>query len=101
MSRKKITKLQKSTDILLEAKASQWCYVNTDNEFKFMENIFVIDESVKDYKVKNKAGVVEDYTNEAYMEEILAVLGNDNFMRFYNQDYDLVKDVCLLVKGRK
>jgi hypothetical protein len=98
MSKRKLTRLEKSTNILSDAKASQWCYVNTHNEFEFMGNIFVIDSSVEEYKVHNKAGEVEDFTNEAYMEEILAVLGNDGFIKFYNQNYDVVKDVCLLVK---
>lgn len=63
-----------------------------------MGNVFVIDASVEEYRVYNKAGEVDDFTNEAYMEEILAVLGNDGFIKFYNQNYDLVEDVCLLVK---
>lgn len=97
---KKLTKLEKSTSILLNSKASQWCYVNTDNEFEFMGSIFVISECIEDYKVYNKAGEVDDYTNESYMEEILAVLGNDGYIRFYNQNYDLIEDVYLLVKTK-
>lgn len=99
MSKKK-TKLHKSTGILSDSKATQWCYVNTDNEFTFMNSTFIIDESVEDYKVRNKAGQVEDFTNEAYMEEVLAVLGTDGYMKFYNQNYNLIKDVCLLVKRK-
>lgn len=95
---KKFTRLKKSTQALSDSKASQWCYVNTENEFEFMNSIFVIGASVEEYKVHNKAGEVEDFTNEAYMEEILAVLGNDDIVRFYNQNYDLVEDVYLLVK---
>ena len=71
---KKLTRLEKSTAILKLAKATQWCYVNTENEFNFMDKTFVIDEKVEEYKVHNKAGEVEDYTNEAYMEEVLAVV---------------------------
>jgi len=98
MSNRKLTRLEKSTSILSDSKASQWCYVNTDNEFEFMDSTFVIDANVEEYKVYNRAGDVEDFTNEAYMEEILAVLGNDGIVRFYNQNYDLVEDVCILVK---
>lgn len=98
---KKLTKLEKSTKILLNSKASQWCYVNTDNEFKFMNSIFVIDGNVEDYKVYNKAGEVEDFTNEAYMEEILAVLENDGYIRFYNQNYDLIESVYSKGKREK
>lgn len=99
MSKKKLTRLQKSTAILSEAKVSQWCYVNTDNEFIFMNKVFVINDNVEEYKVYNKAGEVEDFTNEAYMDEILAVLQNDGVVKFYNQNYDLVEDVYLSVKG--
>lgn len=95
---KKMTKLEKSTKIISNSKASQWCYVNTDNEFKFMDNVFIIDESVEDYKVHNKAGEVEDFTNEAYMEEILVVLENDGQLKFYNQNYDEIDVSHLSIK---
>lgn len=94
-----ITRLKKSTNIIKEAQATQWCYVNTDNEFSFMDNTFKIDESVEEYKVVNKAGEVEDYTNEAYMEEILAVLDVNGYIKFYNQNYDSVEKVRVVVKG--
>lgn len=97
MSRK-LTKLEKSQNILSNAKASQWCYVNTENEFLFMGNIFIIDDSVEDYKVYNKAGEVDDFTNEAYMEEVLAVLDNNGNIKFYNQNYDLIEDINLKIK---
>lgn len=85
---KKQTRLQKSTAIISSAKATKWCYVNTENEFTFMGKTFVISEDVEEYKVHNKAGTVEDYTNEAYMEEILIAIDSDNKLRFYNQNYD-------------
>jgi hypothetical protein len=92
---KKLTRLEKSTNILKNAVATQWCYVNTDNEFTFMDNAFVIDDSVEEYRVVNKAGEVEDFTNEAYMEEILAVLDDDGYVKFYNQNYDWIKKVTI------
>jgi hypothetical protein len=95
---RKLTRLEKSTAILSNSRASQWCYVNTDNEFTFMGNVFVIDQSVEEYKVVNKAGEVDDFTNEAYMEEVLAVLGNDGIIRFYNQNYDQIEDNKVVVK---
>jgi len=96
---KKLTRLQKSTAILNEAKATEWRYVNTENEFTFMNQTFVIDEKVEEYKVHNRAGEVEDFTNEAYMEEILVVIDNNNNIKFYNQNYDLVDDRMVRVKG--
>jgi hypothetical protein len=95
---RKLTRLEKSTAILSNSRASQWCYVNTDNEFTFMGNVFVIDQSVEEYKVVNKAGEVDDFTNEAYMEEVLAVLGNDGIIRFYNQNYDQIEDNKVVVE---
>lgn len=97
MPKKKPTRLQKSTAILKESKATEWRYVNTDNEFKFMNQIFVIDESIEEYKVHNKAGTVEDYTNEAYMDEILVALMSDNNLKFYNQNYDEVEKVLVRI----
>lgn len=94
---RKLTKLEKSTTILNNAKVTKWCYVNTDNEFKFMNKLFVIDESVEDYKVHNKAGTVIDYTNEAYMEEILVVIDLDNHIKFYNQNYEHINNKLIKV----
>lgn len=85
-----ITRLEKSTAIISEALDTKWCYVNTDNEFTYRGVILVIDERVEEYKVYNKAGTVEEYTNEAYMEEILAVTDRSNEVKFYNQNYDLI-----------
>jgi hypothetical protein len=98
MAKKKLTRLEKSTAILTHAKATQWCYVDTDNEFEFMNQSFVISETVEEYKVHNKAGRVEDYTNEAYMEDILVVIDNDNKLHFYNQNYDVVENKFVKVK---
>ena len=95
---KKKTRLQKSTAILKLSKLTQWCYVDTENEFKFMNQAFVIADSVEEYKVHNKAGTVEDYTNEAYMEEVLVVLNNDNSLTFFNQNYDLIESKFIKVK---
>lgn len=95
---KKLTRLEKSTAILKESKATQWCYVNTDNEFTFMGETFVIHDSVEEYKVHNKAGTVEDYTNEAYMEDILVAIDYNNSVYFYNQNYDMLEAGTISVK---
>jgi hypothetical protein len=90
---------EKSLSVMSNSKASQWCYVNVDNEFEFMGKIFIIDDSVEEYKVYNKAKDVYDFTNESYMEEILVVLYNDNTIKFYNQNYDEIKNDKILVKS--
>lgn len=95
---KKLTRLQKSTAIINTATATQWCYVNTENEFNFMNQTFVIAESVEEYKVHNKAGTVEDYTNEAYMEEILVVMDKENKLSYFNQNYDLIENRLVTIK---
>lgn len=95
---KKLTRLEKSTAILKIAKTTQWCYVDTENEFNFMDKVFIISQKVKEYKVYNKAGEVEDYTNEAYMEEILVVIDNEDKLLFFNQNYDLVESKLIKVK---
>lgn len=93
---KDTTRVKKVEHALNDAKVSQWCRVDINNEFKFMDKVFSINESVEDYKVYNKAGEVEDYTNEAYMEEILAVLYNNSDLRFYSQNYEQIVDVTLI-----
>lgn len=84
---KKKTRLQRSTEILNKSVATKWCYVNTENEFSFMGKVFVISDTVTQYRVINKAGEVEDYTNESFMEEIMVAVDQDNQLRFYDQDY--------------
>lgn len=92
-------RLEKELEILSNSKASQWCYVNTENEFDFMGSKFVIDGNVEEYKVHNKAGEVDDFTNEAYMEEILAVLDKNGALRFYNQNFEQIDIDRIVVKG--
>lgn len=98
---KKLNKLQKSSRILEDAKEMQWCYVDTDNEFTFSNTLYVIDDCVAEYKVHNKAGTTEDFTNEAYMEEILVVINNDNNIAFYNQNYDLIESKYIKITTTK
>ncbi|MDS7057023.1 hypothetical protein NXG04_06880 [Klebsiella pneumoniae] len=88
---KKLTRLEKSTAIISNSVKSEWRYVNTNNEFTFMNLKFVISESVEEYKVYNKAGTVEDYTNEAYMEQVLVVVSKNGDLKFYNQNYDYIE----------
>lgn len=95
---KKISRIEKSTAILSNAKTISWCYVNTENEFTFMDKTFVIDNEVEEYKVHNKSFDVDDYTNEAYMEDILAVKDNEGNINFYNQNYDEVESKFVKVK---
>lgn len=95
---KKQTRLQKSTNIITNSLVTEWKYVNIHNEFEFMNKTFVIDDSVDEYKVYNKAGVVEDFTNESYMEEILISLDKNNNLRFYNQNYDEVDSSLVRIK---
>lgn len=89
MKNSQLTRLQKSAKILANAKYGQWCYVDTENEFKFEGNTYKIDESVKEYKVHNKAqyinGVLNDFTNEALMEEVFVVVDKQGKLHFYNQ----------------
>lgn len=95
---KEKSRLQKSTEVLENATATQWCYVNTDNEFTFMNQLFVISESVKEYKVFNKAGEVEDFTNESLMENVLTLVDKENRLRFFNQNFDSIDSSLVSVK---
>ena len=95
---KNLTRLQKSTNIIANSLVIEWKYVNVENEFEFMNKTFVIDDSVDEYKVYNKAGMVEDFTNESYMEEVLISLDKNNNLRFYNQNYDEIDSSSVRVK---
>ena len=91
MTKKKLTKLDKIDLVLSNAKKSAWQRVNIHNEFQFMQDTYKIDTSVEEYKVYNKAGEVEEYTNEAYMETILIVEDAEGTITFYNENYDLIE----------
>ena len=93
------TFLNRCNKIRENSKIVEWCYVDTDNEFKFMNRTFVIDESVEQYKVHNKAGEVYDYTNEAIMDKILVVVDNENKLRFYDQDLNEIDGSLVYVLG--
>lgn len=98
MMAKKHNRFEKSSAIVEAASSSKWCYVNTENEFTFMGQTFVIPESNENYRVVNKASETEDYTNEAYMEEILAVVDNNHSIWFYDQNFDFVENVVVRIK---
>lgn len=88
---KKMTRLEKSTAIISNSIKSEWRNVDINNEFTFMNLKLVISESVEEYKVYNKAGTMEDYTNEAYMEQVLVVVTESGDLKFYNQNYDFIE----------
>lgn len=84
---KEKSRLHKSNEVMNGKKETQWCSVDTENEFVFGGKTFVINQSVKEYKVYNKAGEVEDYTNEAVMERILVTVAEvDNSLQFFNEN---------------
>lgn len=92
------SRLQKSSKISKNARLMQWCIVDTENEFSFDGNTYLISNDVEEYRVYNKSGEVEDYTNEAYMDKILAVNYLDGVTLFYDQNYNIVNDVCKIIK---
>lgn len=98
MGNKKHTRFEKGTAIKEMTNSSKWCCVNTENEFIFMGQTFVIPENNENYKVINKASEIEDYTNEAYMEEILVVVDNNHSIWFYDQNFDFVENVVVRIK---
>lgn len=65
----------------------KWCLVDVDGFFTYLDSNFRIEDDVKEYKVYNKYSEREDYTNEAYMDKILALTTDDGEISFYNQNY--------------
>lgn len=94
-----VSKIEKGLSIMNDSKISQWRYVNVENEFDFMGETFVISNDVEEYKVHNKASEVYDFTNEAYMEEILIVIDSEGLLKFYNQNFDPIDNSKVKVKG--
>lgn len=93
---KKYSRLKKMNIALKDSKKSEWCIVDTENIFEFDGKKFKIG-NVKEYKVYNKSGEVDDYTNETLMDKVLSVLNNDDKIVFYDMTCTEIDDVLLVV----
>jgi len=71
---------------------SEWCHVDTENEFEFKGIRFKINDSVKMYKVKNKG-----IDNDCDMDKILCLYNRDKD-KFYFYDMDIKKVNSKLIK---
>src|SRR5690606_345797 len=97
MSENRMSKVYKAT---LDAIGCVWCRVNINNEFTFAGKTFVIDPSVEQYKVYKKAGEVDDFTNEAFMEEILVVVTDfEKKMVFFDQMMEPIPEGKIYIKS--
>ncbi|SDX95002.1 hypothetical protein SAMN05444416_10183 [Thermoactinomyces sp. DSM 45892] len=95
---------EKKFDLLVtNNKAYQWCYVDTENTFTFMNHTLQISEDVKEYAVYNKAkytnGALNQYSNKASMEKILIVMNANNQLNFYNENFNPIPFEHIQVKG--
>jgi hypothetical protein len=60
-------------DLLNNCVSAKWSSVDTENKFVYEDMKYIIDKSIKQYKVLSKAGDAADWTNEALMTRILVV----------------------------
>lgn len=81
ISRKYYTVVGKFIDLNSEYK-SNWCYVNQDNIFQFLNNTYKISNDVKQYKIKAN----EDIS----MFKILSIHQN-NSIHFFDENFDHIK----------
>ena len=93
-------KENRKEEVLSESSIVEWRCVNADNEFIFDGFLFVVDESVEEYRIYNKYDKVEDYTNESIMDEILISLNLSNEFKFYNQNYEEIDSNLITLKKR-
>lgn len=92
-------RIAKVEDHLVNAITSSWCVVDTENEFTFESDRYVIDRKVKQYEVLNKAvktnGEYNNFTNSAPMSSILVVDDGEE-LKFFDENFveisnDLIK----------
>lgn len=75
---------------------AEWCPVDIYGLFEFNGATYRIPKTNKDYKVNNRAFDNYDYSNEAKMDQVLAVLCNDQ-LYFYDMN---MKEIDVDRKGR-
>lgn len=92
----KLTILEKSTKILETAKETEWCYVDATNVFEFKGKQYLISEKVREYYIEKKPSTHEDYTNESEMDFVLAVIHENNELKFYNLKYKEIEEVSVV-----
>lgn len=97
MSRGKIlSKVEQITRITKDAIASKWCQVDIDNVFMFNKMKLKIDDSVKQYQVKEppvfdtEKQKWNDWKNECEMDKIFVVHTNKGFL-FFDQDLEMIE----------
>lgn len=100
MSTKNEAKELRKSKIKEGSKFLEWHYVDADNEFDSLGLTFTISDDVKEYRVHNKYGQVEEYTNESLMDEILVVINSNYIIKFYNQDYELINKDLITLKNQ-
>lgn len=92
-------RLQKVLNDFLGELHSNWCVVDTENEFTFQGVRYKIGFTVENYFVGNKPVYNNlkwnDWTNETAMDKILCV-NHGGQIKFYDENIDLVTDVVLL-----
>lgn len=67
---------------------SGWYHLDADNVFTVNNKKYKVSDEVEEYKVHNKYNETFDYTNEAYMDEILVTIDIYGIKKFYNQNCD-------------
>jgi hypothetical protein len=86
---KKKSKESSIEELLQSSNISGWSIVDANNKFTFDGNEYIIDESVKQYTVLNKAkkinGVWNDWTNEASMTTIFCIDTGDE-LKFFDEN---------------
>jgi hypothetical protein len=92
MAKKKVSKFDKLEQVIEKSVGSEWCIVDTNNFFSYQSNKMKIDESVSQYIVLNKPkksdkGVINNWSNDAQMSNILVVDSGDEF-RFFDESFE-------------
>lgn len=101
MSKKKhLTMLKKSSTILSSAKDTEWCYVDATNVFEvsILNKEYQISDKVKEYHIDKKFSTHTDYTNESEMDFVLAVILEDDTIKFYNLRYEEINPKFIVEK---
>lgn len=82
----------------LDAILFGWYYVNADNEFLLLDNIFKIDDDVDDYKVHYKYNDLYEFKNKSSMDIILVIIDSNYRIRFFNQNYEEIDKNFINIK---
>lgn len=77
----------------------EWVYIDTENNFRFDNKTFRIQDDLEQYKVESKSGNVVDYLNKSQMDHVLGFYMPDKKeFKFFDENVEEITDYVEMVQ---